>query len=162
MSIFDDDTGEPINLTGITLLKNPNGFLGSNWQVFDGAIVTSSTSTLFVPGYPVTNQLLALSLNVDLSLGILAGDLITITDVNGNATMTGYVTGYTPSTGGLTVQIGLNFQLEIRNIMRGHHGDDYAPWFDWGGGAFPTGGHPIIIAVLGKGLSIIDVGYVQI
>lgn len=164
VSIFDDDTGQPINLSGITFLQNPNGFTGSNWQVTDGSIVTPSVSTLIVPGYPIGNQLLALSQTVGVGLGIQAGDVVTIRDVGGNATMVGYATGYSPATGLLTSQIGWQFSFEIR--AQDPHGrglnSDYSQW-DWGGGS-PNGpgSTPIIQATLGNGLSIIDIGFVQI
>ena len=166
VSIFDDDTGQPINLSGITFLKNPNGFTGANWQVTDGSINTISTTPITVPGYPIGNQLMALSITVATGLGILAGDVINVNDVGGNATMIGYATGYTPATGMLTIQVGMQFSFEIRS--QDHHGhrgfgEDYSQWYDWGGG--PPGGPgstPIIQATLGKGLTIIDIGFVQI
>ena len=45
VALFDDDTGDPIDLSGRTLAI-PGSFTGSNWTVTDGMIVTSSTTTL--------------------------------------------------------------------------------------------------------------------
>lgn len=164
VSIFDDDTGQPLNLTGITVLSTPNGFTGTNWVISDGAIVTTSSTSITVPGFPVTNQLLALSLTTnDLNLGIMGGDPIAIYDAGGGASMVGYVQSYTPTNGALVVQVGYNFQLEIRRIDQHQHnfGWDYSMWFDWGSGS-SLGDVPLIKANLGTGLSIIDIGYLQI
>lgn len=164
VSIFDDDTGQPVNLSGIVLLQNPNGFTGTNWQITDGAIVTSSTTQIFVPGYPVGGQLTALMLQVGVGLAINPGDPLTIADAVGNATMLGRATTYTAATGILTAQVGMQFALEIRSEQqsdRGNFGHDYSPYYDWGGGS-PSGSRPLIQATLGNGLTIIDAGYLQI
>lgn len=161
ISLFDDDTGQPINLTGITFLQNPNGFTGHNWQVTDGQIVTTSATQFTVPGYPVGNQLSALNIIVGLNLGILGGDPITITDVNGNATMIGYVLSYAAATGALSVQIGVSLTMEIRSQDQYYGNSDYSQWYDWGGG-IPNSSQPIILAQLGTYLTIIDIGYIQI
>ena len=163
ISIADDDTGDYLNLSGVTVLQNPNGYLNNNWVITDGQILTSSSTPFFVPGYPIGSQLLSVALTThDLNLGILAGDLITIADFDGDATMVGYVTSYTPTTGALVVQVSLKFQLEIRSLDQRHRRDDYSPWYDWGGGPSPDSGQPIILASLGQGLTIVDVGYLQI
>ena len=84
-----------------------------------------------------------------------------ITDAAGNASVAGYVTSYTVSTGALVVQVGLTFQLEIRSKDPYNRHSDYSFWYDWGGGA-PGGPAPIILATLGTGLSIIDMGFLLI
>lgn len=162
LSIFDDDTGDPLNLTGIVSLANQNGFTGSNWQITDGLITTTSATPITVPGYPVGNQLLAIGMVVGAGLNILQGDVVTITDVGGQATLSGYVMSYTSGNGSLVVQVGLMFQLEIRSQDR--HGRsfgdfDYSQWYDWGGGPVGT---PLLIATLGQGLTVVDLGYLQI
>src|SRR5271155_798617 len=168
ISIFDDDTGQPVNLTGIILLLNPNGFTGSNWKITDGLITTTSSTSFTVPGFPVINQLSALSLTVvdaGQNLAFKVGDPVTVTDVAGNATIIGYVTSYTligSGQGTLVAQIGMTFQFEIRSqFPYWNNNNDYSPWYDWGGG-IPGGPAPIIMAGLGTGLSIIDVGFIQI
>ena len=152
-----------MNLAGIVGLKTPNGFTGNNWVITDGQVTTTSTSTFTVPGYPVSNQLLSLGITVDIGLAILQGDPITIRDAGGNVSLVGYVLSYTANTGALVVQIGVALQLEIRN--QDHHGggfgDDYNQWYDWGGGQV-GGDAPLIVATLGGGLTIVDLGFVLI
>jgi hypothetical protein len=160
LAVNDDDTGDPINLTGIQMLANPNGFTGSNWTVTDGTIVTSSVTPFTVPGYPINDQLTAVALAVGLGLSILPGDAVTIADAGGAATMIGYVTSYTPANGALVAQCGLMFQFEIRAEHPRHQlNTDYSSWYDFG---FGPGNAPLISAALGTGLTIVDVGMLQI
>src|SRR5262245_32955100 len=109
VSIFDDDTGDAVNLSGT---------IGSgtfaNWNVRAGAVLTTSNTSITIPALPLGNQLSALALTVPTGLGINAGDPITITDLSGNNSMSGYVTSYAPNTGALVAQIGVTFQFEIR------------------------------------------------
>jgi hypothetical protein len=162
VSIFDDDTGDPINLAGIVSLNNPNGFTGSNWNVLAGISATTSVTTLTVPGYPVLGQLSSLAIIVGLGLIINPGDPVTITDALNQASVAGYVISYTPSTGLLVCQIGLTFQFEIRREHQRPNSADYGPFFDFGGGSVPGGSAPLITAALGTGLSIIDLGFLLI
>lgn len=160
VSVFDDDTGAAVNLSGTTLAPaNPNGFTGNNWTVTDGGILTNSTTQITIPSFPVGNQLSALSLTVGQNLGILAGDPIVIADPTGLNTMSGYVSSYAASTGALVCQIGLTFQFEIRSIGRHHHSDGFSPFFDIG---IAPDAAPILSASLGNGVSIIDLGFLQI
>jgi hypothetical protein len=162
VSVYDDDTGEPVNLSGITFLQNQNGFTGANWQITDGTLVAFSTTSFTVPGYPIQNQLLAVTLTVQSGLDILAADPITITDINGNATMVGYVTSYAANTGVLIAQIGLNFQFDISCPDRQRDQNcDYSQWYGWGGGA-PHGEPAILSASLQGGLSMIDAGFLLV
>ena len=161
-SLFDDDTGDPIELSGRTLAM-PGNFTGGNWTVTDGGIVTNSTSTLTIPDFPIGGTLAAVALTVGVGLAINDGDPIVIADQTGLNTMTGYVTSYVPSTGALVCQIGITFEFEIRKT---------GPYRNWGGG---PGGYtpfydigtycndgPLITAQLGNGISIIDTGFLQI
>jgi hypothetical protein len=157
ISLNDDDTGLPINLAGITLV-NPNGFTGSSWKVTDGSIITSSTTPLTIPGYPIGSQLSTLSLTVGTNLGIKPGDPITIADNTGLNTMTGYVVSYA-STGALICQIGLTFQFEIRRGRPGDAGTGYVTWYDFG---VQNDQGPLLAAALGTGITITDVGFIQI
>lgn len=158
VSIFDDDTGQAINLSGTTI-NNPNGFTGSNWNVTDGNIATNSTTQITIPPYPIGNDLSSLALTVGANVGIVAGDPIQIADPTGQNTMTGYVLSYTPSTGQLVCQIGVTFQFEIRNIGRHHHSDGFSPFFDMG---IAPEAAPILTASLGNGIQITDMGFLQI
>jgi hypothetical protein len=159
LSLFDDDTGQAIDLSGRTL-ANPGDFVGSNWTVTDGAIVTASVTQLTIKDYPFGNEMQAISPIIGLGLAILAGDRVTISDPTGKNTMTGYVTSYAPATGALVCQIGCAFQFEIR----GHHHQDgcfdgYGPSWGIGTDDFVT---PIISAQLGAGITVVDLGKLQI
>jgi hypothetical protein len=154
IGLFDDDTGDALDVSGRTLAGSGD-FTGSNWTVTDGTINTASTSTLTIKDYPFGNEMQAIALDVAPDLGILPGDLITIADPTGLNTMTGYVTSYAIATGAMVCQIGSNFDLEIR----GHDDrfDGYGPSEFIGGS---TG--PIIRAQLGRGILVVGVGAIQV
>jgi hypothetical protein len=154
VSLFDDDTGSPIELSGRTLAA-PGNFIGNNWTVTDGAIVTNSVTPLTIPDFPIGNQLTAVAFTVGTNLGILPGDPMTIADATGLNTMSGYVTSYVPATGAIVCQVGMTFQFEIRSGGRGWDCNDYQFYGI-------DAGHPIITAALGNGLMIVDIGVVQI
>jgi hypothetical protein len=158
MSIFDDDLNTAVNLSGTT----GSGTFNS-WNVTDGAIATTSSTSITIPAFPIANQLSSLALTVGTSLGILAGDSITIADSGtGLNTMSGYVLSYTSSTGALVVQIGVTLQFEIRRPLNS------GPLsYGYGYSSFPAIGRydddvPEITAALGTGILITDVGYLQI
>lgn len=156
VSLFDDDTGEAIDLSGRTLAQ-PGDFAGNNWTVTSGVIVTASVTPLTIKDYPFGNEMQAIAPVVGLNLAILAGAPVTIADPTGKNTMTGYVTSYAPSTGVLVCQIGSAFEFEIR----GHHHHDGG----FGGfssvGSIGEGGS-IIAAQLGNMLTVVDLGRVEI
>lgn len=156
--MFDDDTGQPIKLDGCTTAL-PFPFTGSAWTVTDGAIVTHSTTALTVPVFPIFSAAqLALVLTVGVNLSIVGGDPIVIADTaTGLNTMTGYVSSYSPSTGMLIVQIGISFLFEIRRHQN-HNFDGYSPWLEVG--IADLG--PLLRATNGAGISIIDIGVIQI
>lgn len=155
VSLFDDDTGEAINLSGRTLAA-PGDFAGNAWTVTSGAVVTASVTQLTIKDYPIGNEMQALALTVGLNLAIAAGAPVTIADPSGNNTMTGYVTSYAPATGALVCQIGCAFEFEIRGHHR--HGDGYGSSSDIGVGC----GSSIISAQLGNGISVIDLGRIEV
>jgi hypothetical protein len=164
VSIFDDDTNLPIEFSGTTRAIAGAAFTSAAWTVIDGAIITTSTTSITIPNFPIGNQLSALPLTVGLGLGILAGDPITIQDTaTGKNAMVGYVLSYSQATGALVVQIGLSFEMEIRP-WRTHRGggsfDDYSTSNNIG--TYDGDGGPIISAQLGNGLTIVDIGYLQI
>jgi len=154
IALFDDDLNQPISLAGTT-----GSGTFSLWTVTDGAIVTASATQITIPAFPIGNQLSALALTVGAGLGILPGDPIKIADASGKNTMTGYVVSYAIATGALVVQIGMTFQFEIRAKGPWTWDSDYNPWYDVGA---PTIDAPIITASLGKGIEIIDLGYIQV
>ena len=161
VSLFDDDTGQPIKLDGCNTF-NTQPFTGSAWTVTDGAIVTSSTTPLTVPVFPLFSaSLLAMALTVAPSLAINPGDPIVIADTpTGLNTFTGYVTSYSFSTGILVVQIGMSFLFEIRRLVQStYNNSGYETWYDFG---VPDGCAPLLKATNGRGISIIDIGVIQI
>jgi len=159
LSLFDDDTGQAIDVSGRTLAA-PGDFVGANWTVTIGTIITASVTQLTIKDYPFGNEMQALALTVGLNLAITAGSLAVISDPTGKNTMFGYVTSYAPSTGKLVCQIGVAFLLEIRGH---HHGDGFGPC-DYGSSSFigTDEGTPIISAQLGNGISVVDLGRIQV
>lgn len=164
--VWDDDLNQPLSLAPIVLGPgNQNGFTSNSWTVIDGSIVTASASTLTIPGYPIGNQLEAVSLIVGTGLGILAGDAITIVDTGtGLNSMTGYVTSYAPTTGALIVQASWTFEFEIRRQTHDRRGDGYSTFFDVG---VVSDIGPLLTASLGPAnqptfIQIIDISSVEI
>jgi hypothetical protein len=201
VSLFDDDTGEPLDFSGVVREK-PGDYSNNLWLVTDGSIVTMSLSALTIPDYPIGGELAAVALTVDPDLAIAPGDPVTIANlpdgteiigpigpppspyqtepgvvpyiietsapttlptlpVAGNNSMTGYVTSYASATGKLVVQIGSTFQFEIRPLKQtSDFNYGYTGSWDWIGGVNDYG--PLITGALGSGLSIVDVGVLQI
>lgn len=159
VSLFDDDTGQAIDLSGRTLAA-PGDFTGNAWSVISGTIVTASVTQLTIKDYPFGNEMQAIAATVGLNLGILPGAPVTFSDPTGKNTMTGYVTSYAPATGALVAQIGSAFEFEIRGA---HHCDGYGDGY---GSSSLIGSddftQPIISAQLGTGITIVDIGKLQI
>src|SRR5882762_11519494 len=156
VSLFDDDTGQAIDFSGRTLAA-PGDFVGNNWSVSVGNIVTASVTPLTIKDYPFGNEMQAIAPIVAANLGILAGSLIKIADPTGNNTMTGYVTSYAPASGALVCQIGSAFQFEIRG-----HDHDCDSGYASSSYIGTDEGTPIISAQLGNGLSVVDIGRLQV
>jgi hypothetical protein len=160
ISFFDDDTGQPINMTGITLANSGVAFTGSAWTITDGSIVTSSTTTITIPTLPITTAALAaLALTVGTGLAINTGDQVVIADSTGLNTLTGAVTSYTPASGAMIVQIGWTYLFEIRRGPPRNTGSGYVPWYDFG---TPGDYGPLLVATLGAGISVVDAGVIQL
>lgn len=160
MQLYDDDTFQPISLTGIS---TPNGqaFAGASWTVIDGAIVTSSVTPITIPAFPTGAQLSALALTVGVGLGILSGDPITIKDTpTGLNIMAGYVASYASATGKMVCQIGWTFQFEIRRVpAQWSNSSGYSYQYDVGGWL----NSPILQASLANGeITVVDLGTIQI
>ncbi len=163
IGIFDDDTLEPIDLSGITLANNGASFTAAAWTVTDGGIVTASATQITIPTFPVTgsNNLTALPLNVAPGLAIKAGDPISIADTaTGQNVLNGFVVSYAANTGALVVQIGWTFQFEIRRGGPRNQGSGYDVWWDWG---IPDDLGALLTASFANGnLSLVDLNIVQI
>jgi hypothetical protein len=163
LSVFDDDTLLPVDMTGITLASTGSSFTAAAWTVTDGAIVTTSSASITIPTLPVTgaNNLTALSLTVGTGLAIKQGDPIQIADTaTGKNILNGYVVSYAATTGTLVVQIGWTFQFEIRRGGFRNVGDGYQTWWDWG---VPDDLGPLLSANFSNGyLSLVSNNIVQI
>lgn len=155
-SFFDDDTGQPIDVSGRTLAA-PGDFVGAVWTVTVGTVVTASVSQLTIKDYPIGNEMQALALTVGAGLAIAAGSLAVIADATGKNTMFGYVISYAPATGKMVCQIGVAFLLEIRG-----HGQDYDGGYGPSSYIGTDQGSPIISTQLGNGISVVDLGRLQI
>ena len=159
VSLFDDDTGQAIDVSGRTLAL-PGDFTVGAWTVTSGLNNTASVTPLTIKDYPFGLEMQAIALTVGLNLTILAGDPVTIADTaTGKNTMTGFVTSYAPATGAMVVQIGCAFAFE----MRGHHHHsfdcDYGPSSGIGSDGNDT---PVVQALLGSGITVIGLGVVQV
>ncbi len=161
VSLFDDDTGQAIDVSGRTL-ANPGDFTAAAWTVTSGLSISNSVTPLTIKDYPFGNEMQALSLTIGLNLPILAGAPVTIADTaTGKNTMTGFVTSYVPATGAMVAQIGAAFDFE----MRGHHNHGWDNC-DYGSsmliGSDSGEGTPIVQAQLGSGITVIGIGVVQV
>lgn len=160
VGLFDDDTGEAIDVSGRTL-ANAGDFTAAAWTVTSGVVVTASATQLTIKDYPFGNEMQALALTVGQGLAISAGDPVTIADATGLNTMTGYVTSYVAATGAMVAQIGCAFDFEISGQSHGYDGG-------YGGGygtetAIGTScDASLITAQLGSGISVVDLGKVLV
>lgn len=135
LSMFDDDTLQPIDFSGITLANTGAPFTAGSWTVTNGRSTTASSTVFSIPPFPVTglNSLTGLGITVGTGLSFNAGDPIQITDTaTGKNVLNGYVVSYAANTGALSVQIGWTFQFEIRQGGFRTVGDGYQTWWDWG------------------------------
>lgn len=163
IALFDDDTLQPISLSGITLANTGAPFTASAWTVIDGNIVTTSATTITIPTFPIigSNRLTALSLVIAAGLAINPGDPIQIQDTaTGQNILNGFAVSYASSTGVLVVQIGWTFQFEIRGGGMRNQGIGYDVFWDWG---IPDDLGPVLQASFDNGfLSLVDVNIIQI
>lgn len=158
ISLFDDDTGQPINLT-YTL---GSGTFAS-WSVAvsatlqGSALFSSSSSSSLTIGTGVFNAVLPAG------LAIAPGQFVIFTALTGTGVMAGVVNSYNASTGALQFTVStMTVALEIRRdrFGTGQRNDtgyvnffDYGNVDDWG---------PIISLSIGNGITIIDVGTLQV
>lgn len=160
VSLFDDDTGQAIDVSGRTL-ANPGDFTAAAWTVTSGLSISASVTPLTIKDYPFGNEMQALALTIGLGLAINPGDPVTIADTaTGKNTMTGFVTSYVPATGAMVAQIGAAFDFE----MRGHHHHESNDC-DYGSSSFigfDSSDTPVVQAQLGSGLTNVGLGVVQI
>jgi hypothetical protein len=160
-SIFDDDTGDPINLSGtVTAAGTP--FTGNNWTISVGAISQTYTGVLIIPAPPINNELSAVNIAFLVGQNIKPGAPVKIADPSGQNYMLGFVTSYNPQTGAMVVQIGNTFQFEIRRQAPRDNDMMWGGYWPFGGTGVVNNEGPLIRAGLGTGVTIIDVGYIQV
>lgn len=165
LSLFDDDLGQGINLSGTILANNGMPFTSSAWTVTDGAIVTTSATQITIPIFPIGNQLSALALTVGTGLGIVPGDQVVIADTaTGKNIMIGTMVSYASATGALVAQIGMTYQCEIRRSAPKNTGSGYIPWYDFG---TPDDLGPLVSATLGGApnqgkILVVDMGVLNL
>jgi hypothetical protein len=160
VQIFDDDTGEPLDLDRIATASGQT-FSASAWTVTSGNTVTTSATAITLPAFPIGDQLSVLALTVGVGLEIKAGDPVKIKDTaTGLNTMSGYVKSYGAATGALVCQINMTFQFEVRKTPPNWQpGLDYSAFYDFG----VSDETPILQASLANGqIFITDVGALQI
>jgi len=158
IGLFDDDTGDAIELSGRTLAI-PGDFTGAQWTVTIGATVSASTTSLTIPDFPIGSQLSTVTLTIGENLNVVPGQPVTIADPTGKNTMTGYVLSYAPASGVLVCQIGIMTEFEIRREGPHHYRDGYSFFYDIG--TMPEYG-PIISAQLGNSILIIGTGMLEV
>lgn len=160
ISIFDDDTGDPVNLSN-TVTASGLAFSGTVWAVSIGGTTLFITllSPLTIPVPPIGNQLAAFTFTFYTGQFIVPGQPIKIADPTGLNYMLGTVTSYNSNTGTLVSQIGNTFQFEIRRGPPRNDGSGYVPWYDFG---TPGDIGAVIRASLGNGVMITDLGYLQV
>jgi hypothetical protein len=159
IGVYDDDTGDPINLTN----TSGQGTFAS-WAVqisatlYGAALInTTSLTSLTIGNGPFTAT-------IPSGLAITPGQFVKfLSQANNTNWMQGQITAYNPATGVISFNIAtVSIELEIRRISR--HGSDFR---DSGYGANYTlgsydWGAPILSASIGNGITIVDRGIFQI
>lgn len=159
VGVYDDATGQPINLTNTSGQGTFNA-----WSVQVAAALYGPTllSTLSQSSLTIGNGTFNAVLPPDLD--ITPGQFVTFIAQPGTVNfMQGPINSYDPISGDITFQIAtVAIELEIRRAER--HGSDHR---DSGYGANYTLGsydwdHAILTASIGNGITIIDQGIFQI
>lgn len=160
IGIYDDSTGEPINLSN-------TGGVGAyaNWVVQTSAalygttILTTSSASSLTVGSGVQNAVLPTG------LAIIPGQYVNFLYQPDNTQfMAGIVNSYNSATGAIQFTVAtMTMQLEIRRIRNAGDGyglDGYSDTYgEWGSVECNA---PILSASIGNGISIVDIGIIQI
>lgn len=159
VGVYDDATGQPINLTNT---QGQGTF--SNWSVQIAATLYGATLLATTSLTPLTIGNGTFNAVVPAGLAISPGQFVTfISQLDTTQFMQGQVTAYNAGTGAISFIIAaVSIQLEIRRVSR--HGSDFR---DSGYGANYTLGsydcdRPILTASIGNGITIVDQGIFQI
>lgn len=160
VGIYDDDTGDPIVLSGAT---GSGTYTGWNVGVkppgtpptTPNVVTTTSTSTMTIMDGQqtlVVGRNLAIVPNQNVAVAPLGISFLT-------TGMYGTVVSYVAATGSLVMQVGKSFQFEIRRQQPRNISDGYVAW--WGIGTTADYG-PLIVVTNGTGITVVDVGIIQI
>lgn len=158
IQLADDDTGELINLTytvGVGAFASWSVAFSAKLQ--GAALFSTNSSSSLMVGAGVFNAV------VGTGLAIIPGQFVAFTALTGTASMIGVVNSYNTATGALQFTVStMAVALEIRRdrFGSGQRNDtgyvnffDYGNVDDWG---------PLVSLSLGNGITIIDVGTLQI
>lgn len=148
IAVIDDDTGQPVNLSGTTGVGSFSGW----------AVTTPNASVVFAGALTIATGTLNLALSA--GLNIIPGDSISLVLQSDNTkTMIGAVQSYNAATGALVAQIGYTVAFEVRRAGNPVQiTDTYQPWWDYG--AVQSG--PVVVLSVGNGISFPDVGQIQV
>lgn len=159
VGVYDDATGDPINLTN-------TGGQGTfnNWAVQIAATLYGTTLLATTSQSSLTIGNGTFAAVVSPGLAITPGQFVTfISQPDTTNWMQGQINTYDPDTGDITFTIAtVAIELEIRRVQR--NGSDFR---DSGYGANYTLGsfdwdQPILRASIGNGIEIVDLGIFQI
>lgn len=159
IGVYDDETGDPINLTNTS---GQGTFAGWAVQIaaalYGTTLLATTSSTSLTIGNGTFNATLPTG------LVIIPGQFVTFIAQNAQTNwMQGEVTSYNATTGAIIFTIStVSIELEIRRAQR--NGSDFR---DSGYGANYTLGSydwdtPILTASIGNGITIVDQGIFQI
>lgn len=159
IGVYDDATGDPINLTNTSGQGTFN-----NWAVqiaaalYGPTLIATTSQNSQTIGNGTFNDVIATG------LAIVPGQFVTYTAQTAQTNwMQGQVTAYNPATGAISFTVKtVAIELEIRREQR--HGDYFR---DSGYGASYTLGSydfdsPILTASIGNGITIVDQGIFQV
>lgn len=158
VGVYDDETGDPINLTN----TSGQGTFAI-WAVQIAATLFGATllATTSVSSLTIGNGTFDATVPPDLA--ITSGQFVTFIAPSTTNFMQGVVNSYDPTTGGINFTIAtVAIELEIRRVE--HNG---SMWRDSGYGAsYSLGAYdcnqPILRASIGNGITIVDQGIFQI
>lgn len=158
IQLADDDTGQLLNLT----YTSGTGTFAS-WSI-------AVSATLQGPALFSTNSVSSLKIGtgvfnavVGTGLAIIAGKFVAFSALAGTASMQGVVNSYNGSTGALQFTVStMAVALEIRRDRFGtgqRNDTGYVSFFDYGN---VDDWGPLVSLSIGSGITIIDVGTLQI
>lgn len=150
IGVYDDATGEPVNLSN----TSGQGTF-SAWAVqiaaslYGAPIISTTSANALTIGNDAFSDVIAPDLNIQ------PGQYVTyVAQSDTTNWMTGQVTSYDSTSGQINFTIAtVAIELEIRRA-EGHGANYMLGPYDWGS--------PILTASIGNGISIVDVGIFQV